>query len=87
MSGWHRPVREWTVPECDFCSGSIASVWLSVDDSGFPPKADTVTDGRHVSKVPISEVVASFDRFVLTSEQKGFFGNLFRIVPADPSRR
>jgi hypothetical protein len=30
--------------------------------------------------VPIPEVVASFDRFILTSEQKGFFGNLFRIV-------
>jgi hypothetical protein len=37
--------------------------------------------------VPIPEVVASFDRFVLTREQKGFFGNLFRIVPADPSSR
>jgi hypothetical protein len=37
--------------------------------------------------VPISEVVASFDRFVVTSEQKGFFSNLFRIVPGDPSSR
>jgi hypothetical protein len=24
--------------------------------SGFPPKADTVTDGRHVSKVPQADV-------------------------------
>jgi hypothetical protein len=37
--------------------------------------------------LPISEVVASFDRFVLTSEQKGFFGNLLRIVSANPSSR
>jgi signal transduction histidine kinase len=29
--------------------GSITSVWLSVDDFRFSPKADTVTDGRHVS--------------------------------------
>ena len=25
--------------------------------SGFPPEADTVTDGRHVSKVPIGDMV------------------------------
>jgi len=24
--------------------------------SGFPPEADTVTDGRHVSKVPTGDI-------------------------------
>jgi hypothetical protein len=39
--------------------GSIASVWLSVDDFRFSPKADTVTDGRHVSKVPAGDILGS----------------------------
>jgi hypothetical protein len=33
------------------------------------------------------EIAASFDRLLVTSEQKRFFGSLFRIVPADPSSR
>ena len=55
--------------------------------SAFHSEAAIARQISHVRKVPISEVVASFDRFILTSEQKGFFGNLFRIVPADPSSR
>jgi hypothetical protein len=50
-------------------------------------EAGIVRHISHVRKVPISEVVASFDPFVVTSEQKGFFSNLFRIVPGDPSSR
>jgi hypothetical protein len=27
--------------------------------SGFPPEADTVTDGRHVSKVPTADIACA----------------------------
>ena len=38
--------------------------------SGFPPEADTVTDGRHVSKVPTAEVDAfAFSTYVNRSQQ------------------
>jgi hypothetical protein len=35
-----------------FRNGSIASVWPSADDFRSSLEADTVTAGRHVSKVP-----------------------------------
>jgi hypothetical protein len=38
--------------------------------SGFPPEADIVTAGRHVSKVPRTEVAVSFDHCVGAQQER-----------------